>query len=466
MTKRGFVRARVDGEMVRLADKLKLDRHMKHNIEIVMDRVSADEKNRNRLLEAIESAIKLTDGLVLVIGEPANADGKPTEMLLSSRFACADCGVSFEPPSPQLFSFNSPQGMCLTCDGLGMHHTFDPDLLITDPERSIKEGAIVTLGSFKDMGRWRKHIFEGVAKTVGFSLETPWQDLDASAKQAFLFGTGDRHITYAWKSRGKVMYHGGQYEGIIPELVSKYKKTTSPTHRTMYEKYMRVISCPSCAGERLNPQARHVRVADRSIVSLAHLPVDELTTFIKEELPPKLSPLEQQIATQLLKEITTRLGFLVDVGLGYLSLDRTANTLSGGEAQRIRLASQIGSGLVDVLYVLDEPSIGLHPRDNAKLIETLKRLRDQGNTVIVVEHDEETMLAADFVVDFGPGPGVRGGHVVVQGTLDDIKQAADSVTGQFLSGRDEIAIPKSRRPVARLPELAKATSKTRKNAKA
>lgn len=443
MSRRGYVRARVDGAVAKLADRLKLDRQMRHNIEIVVDRLKIDPKIRPRLAEAVDAALGLSDGAVVIASE----ENAFADMLLSSKYSCPPCNLSFEPPSPQLFSFNSPMGMCLDCDGLGIQHTFDPALLVPDPTKSIREGALITVGAFKEIGRWRRHIFEGVADALDFSLDTPWNELSPVVRKGVLDGTGDRHIVFTWRSRGHVHRHGGVWEGIIPQLLSKFKKTTSPMHRAMYEKYMRTMTCPTCANSRLNPQARNVRIAGQTIVELGAMPVDRLADFFDREVPAALSAVDMTIAGEAIKEIRTRLGFLLNVGLQYLSLDRPAPTLSGGEAQRIRLAGQIGSGLVGVLYVLDEPSIGLHPRDNARLLATLQQLRDQGNTVIVVEHDEDTMRAADYIVDFGPGPGVRGGEVVAQGDLDQILAEPKSLTGQFLSGADSIPVP-NRRPVS------------------
>lgn len=441
MTRRGFVRARVDGQVVRLTDQIGLDRQMRHNIEIVVDRITIDSKVRPRLAEAVEQALALSDGAVIACPEEGGE-----ELLLSSKYACLKCNLSFDPLSPQLFSFNSPQGMCPACDGLGRQHTFDPDLVVPDPSLSIRQGAVALIGPFHEMGRWRRHIYEGVAAASGFSLDEPWQELPAAGRSAILYGTGDRHIPFVWRSRGRVHHHGGTWDGIIPQVLAKYRKTNSPMHRAMYEKYMRVLECSECSGARLNPQARHVRVAGKTIIDVEAMPVEQAVAYLDHDVPAALSEVEKVIAGEVVKEIRTRLGFLLNVGLNYLSIDRPATTLSGGEAQRIRLAGQIGSGLVGVLYVLDEPSIGLHPRDNARLLATLARLRDQGNTVIVVEHDEETMRAADYIVDFGPGPGVRGGEVVAAGSLADILAEKRSLTGRYLSGADQIAIPE-RRPV-------------------
>jgi excinuclease ABC subunit A len=442
LLRRGYVRARVDGRILRLSDAVALDRQMRHNIEVVVDRLKIDEDARPRVAEAVDQALALSNGNLIAVPEKEGAG----EVMLSSHYACANCELSFEPPSPQLFSFNSPQGMCKTCDGIGQQYTFDPDLLIPDPTKSIRAGAFVTIGPLNKVGRWRRHLFEGLARTLDFSLDEPWEKLDPKIQSAVLYGTGKRVITYRWRN----MHHGGLWEGVIPPMLSKYKAATSTFHRMAYEKYMRVQKCPDCDGARLNPQARFVEAAGRTIIDMAATPVGDLLRFFENDLLGELSDVEAFIATELVKEIRTRLGFLVEVGLDYLSLDRTAPTLSGGELQRIRLAGQIGSGLVGVMYVLDEPSIGLHPRDNSRLLAALARLRDQGNTVIVVEHDEETIRAADYVVDFGPGPGVRGGEIVGRGTLADLVASPKSLTGKFMSGEERIEIPE-RRPVNKPP---------------
>ncbi len=340
--------------------------------------------------------------------------------------------------------------MCPDCDGLGTRYTFDPDLLIPDPSLSFFAGAIPLVGRLRGMGRWRRHIYEGVAGTLGIDLKIPWRDLPAEHRDLLLHGAGDRHITYEWKQRGGgVWKHGGKWEGIVPQLLSSFKKTAAGPRRLQLEKYMRSVRCPSCRGQRLNPQARAVRVGGKTLVDLCAMPVGELAGWFDPEHGPLergLEPIHRAIAGELLKEIRGRLGFLLNVGLHYLTLERTAPTLSGGESQRIRLAGQIGCGLVGVLYILDEPSIGLHPRDNDRLLRSLERLRDMGNTVIVVEHDEETMRAADYLVDFGPGPGVRGGEVVAAGTYDEVLRDAKSLTGRYLAGTMQIAVPGRRRP--------------------
>jgi excinuclease ABC subunit A len=467
---------------------------MRHNIEVVVDRLVLKGDVRPRLAEAVELALRVGKGnLIVAVDEvspslrpsiPPSADetespsdgetegkGKraarekngESDILFSSAYACTHCGLSFEPPSPQLFSFNSPQGMCPECDGLGVKYSFDPDLLVPFPKASFKEGCFELIGPWHDLGRWRRHIYQGVADTMerkldlksGTLLETPWNKLSDEHRKILLYGTGKEHITFTWRGGAKPMMYGGKFEGIVPDLTSRYKSTKSPTHLRQLEKYMRMVRCPSCKGQRLLPQARAVRVKsastqaggpsegnELSLPDVCALAVCDASAFF--ELLD-LNPTQQTIAAEVLKEIRTRLGFLIDVGLEYLTLDRTAPTLSGGESQRIRLAGQIGSGLVGVLYILDEPSIGLHPRDNDRLLTTLRRLRDMGNTVIVVEHDEETMWAADQIIDFGPGPGVRGGQLVVQGPPGEVIKNENSLTGKFLSGEKQIDIPQVRR---------------------
>jgi excinuclease ABC subunit A len=493
MLKRGFVRARVDGQVVRLTEDLKLDRQIKHHIEIVIDRLKIEPRIRARLAEAVEQALTLGEGNVIVAAEaagdapPAKADRhrdagvEPFRgLLLSAHYACTNCNRSYEPPSPQLFSFNSPQGMCPGCDGLGIKYDFDPELLIPDPSISFAAGALPIVGRLKGMGRWRKHIYEGVAETLGIDLEAPWEKTPEQHRQWLLHGSGDRHIVYAWRHRGGVWKHGGKWEGIVPQLMSSFKKTPGGPRRMQLEKYMRRIRCPDCGGRRLNPQARAVKVGGKTLPDVCALPIGELADWFAAEsaefggrraelqtpfpserrtsnseprtpnhqrrLIESLSPVEMHIAGEVLKEIRARLRFLLNVGLHYLTLERGAPTLSGGESQRIRLAGQIGSGLVGVLYILDEPSIGLHPRDNDRLLASLQQLRDMGNTVLVVEHDEDTMRAADHIVDFGPGPGVRGGEVVAQGTMKDVLASERSLTGQYLSGTKRIDVPSKRRP--------------------
>ena len=475
--KQGFVRARVDGELVSLSADQQLDRQMRHDIEIVVDRLTVKSGSRSRLAEAIELALKIGKGSLIVAQPDAAADGtvsrgrrkktparrrgnRPGDMVMSINYACTDCGLSFEPPSPQLFSFNSPQGMCVECDGLGEYYSFDVSLLIPDSSLTFKQGCVEILGPWKDMGRWRRHIYQGVATTFerqhnlpeGSMLETPWDELNQQIQEAWLWGTGELHITFTWRGGKSPMKYGGTFDGIIPDLMSKYRNSKSRMQLRQLERYMSTIECPDCHGQRLNAQARsvtvrstHSRFSDdptRSLPDVCCLSVEEAIDFFQSL---DLDETRTFVASEVLKEIRGRLGFLNNVGLDYLSLNRSAPTLSGGESQRIRLAGQIGCGLVGVLYILDEPSIGLHPRDNDRLIETLGNLRDLGNTVVVVEHDEDTMRASDHLIDFGPGPGVRGGHVVAQGDVETLEANSQSLTGQFLAGKMQIEVPKTRR---------------------
>jgi len=466
MVRQGYARARIDGEVFALSDAPRLSRNIRHDIEIVVDRLAISESVRSRLAEAVEQALKLGDGTLIVqqveddaapgSGSTTGATGgssarastahasRPRDLLLSSRYACPRCDLSFEAPSPQLLSFNSPVGMCQACDGLGRKFDFDPGLLVPDPSKPFLQPAVEPMRT--KIGRWRRHIYEAVAKHVGFDLGTPWRDLPDRAKHALLYGLGDTHLTFEWRWSGGIWRHGGTFCGVIEDLHSHYKKARSSFVRAYYEKYMRQAQCPECGGSRLNRQATAIRIGGKSIVEVSALTIDEAAGFF-EGL--ELTKTEHTIAEQVLREIRGRLRFLQDVGLSYLTLERAAPTLSGGESQRIRLASQIGSGLVGVLYILDEPSIGLHARDNRRLLDSLLHLRDMGNTVIIVEHDEQTMHAADVIVDFGPGPGIRGGEVVAQGPIEKVKRARRSVTGRYLSGKDKIDIPKKRRPVKR-----------------
>lgn len=465
MIKQGYARARVDGEIIELSSPPSLARHIRHHIEIVVDRLVLTSKVRPRLAEAVEHALKLGGGLLIVqmdtssrdvskiapdiktVRKPRrkkNAKSTTNDLLLSSHYACPKCDLNFEPPSPQLFSFNSPSGMCLACDGMGDTFDFDPDLLVPEPRKHFLNGAIAPMRLRGRVGRWRRHVYQGVAQHVGFDLNVPWAKLTKKAKRILLYGLGDTHITFEWKWSGGVWRHGGTFDGVIVELREKHRKARSNFVRSYYEKFMRKHICQDCNGMRLNDQARAVRVGGLAIHDVLHMSIVDATKFF-EKLT--LSSTEMIIAKDVLKEIRGRLQFLCDVGLDYLTMDRTAPTLSGGESQRIRLASQIGAGLVGVLYILDEPSVGLHARDNQRLLDSLCRLRDMGNTVIVVEHDEQTMRAADEIVDFGPGPGVRGGKVVARGDLNAIKKAKRSITGRYLRGDEKIEVPEQRRPV-------------------
>ncbi len=469
LARQGFVRARVDGEIIELANPPELDRYHRHDIEVVVDRLVVRPGLRPRLAEALELALSSGDGAAIVMVVSAEdapaanrkrkrrAAGRPShDILLSAGYACTTCGLSFEPPTPQMFSFNSPHGMCEHCDGLGARFDFDPELLVPDPSRSFLDPCVAALR--RPPGRWRRHIYEGVARHLGIDLKTRWRDLPQSARDALLYGTGEAHITFEWRGRHGVWMHGGTYEGIVAELQTRHRKTSSAIARRFYEQFMRQATCPRCRGARLNAPALAVRLSSRpgksdregstqlNIDEVCRLPIERALAFFDQL---ELEGVERQIAEEPLKEIRARLRFLDEVGLGYLALDRSAPTLAGGESQRIRLASQIGCGLVGVLYVLDEPSIGLHPRDNRRLLESLRRLRDMGNTVIVVEHDRDTMEAADRIVDFGPGPGVRGGEIVAEGSLRTIAESPNSLTGAYLSGRESIETPAARRPVTR-----------------
>ena len=454
LRRRGYVRARIDGQVVHLDQAPQLSRHSRHDIEVVVDRLTIHEGVRARLAEAVENALELGQGTVIVApaepqppvvpGKPqtGSARGRGSELLLSSKYACSRCGIGFDTPSPQLFSFNSPTGMCLSCDGMGTTQDFDPDLLIPNPSLPFFAPCVAAMRIRP--GRWRRHIYEAVARHVGFDIRLPWNKLPAKARDALLHGTGDEHITFEWRYHGGVWKHGGAFEGVIAELTSKYRQAKVGFVRAFYEKFMRLRTCPECRGARLNAQARAVRIGGRALHEVCAMSAAAARAFFDSL---QLNPTEQIIAAEVLKEVRARLEFLANVGLDYLTLDRTAPTLAGGEAQRIRLAGQIGSGLVGVLYVLDEPSVGLHQRDNQRLLASLQRLRDMGNTVIVVEHDEETMRTADLIVDFGPGPGVHGGQVVAVGTVDQIAASPQSVTGAYLSGTKQIEIPRQRRPV-------------------
>ncbi len=461
LSKAGYVRARVDGQIHSLSDDPRLNRQIKHDIEVVIDRLKATtaETARGRLAEAVEQALRLGDGTLIVAIEDQ------PDLVLSSHHACASCGIGFDPPSPQLFSFNNPQGMCPACDGLGIRHDFDPELLIPDPSLSVWEGAIAPLGPVKNLGKWRKHVFEAVARNfeadpdgprAGTMLKGPWSKLDERWRKVWLQGAGDRTIVCHWRGKGKVWTHPEKWAGVAVDLLDRYKVSGGAPTRAALEPYMRSMTCPECQGARLNARARAVRVGGKALPELSARPIVEAKAFfdaladpaaaVPADLEPTpLDAISRTIAEELLKEIRGRLGFLMDVGLHYLTLDRSAPTLSGGEAQRIRLASQVGAGLVGVLYILDEPSIGLHARDNDRLIAALQRLRDVGNTVVVVEHDEDTMRASDWLVDFGPGPGVKGGRIVAEGSLKALENAEESLTGAYLAGRARIEVPKERK---------------------
>jgi len=432
--KEGFIRARVDGKIVEVEGEMKLEKYKKHNIEVVVDRLVVEKKIAKRLADSLETALKLGSGIVVV-----NVLGKE-ELLFSEHYACVHCGISYEELSPRMFSFNSPFGACPTCSGLGTKMEIDPDLVVPDPKISIAYGAVAPWGN--PIGGWYYHQLKSLADHFQFSLYVPFEKLKSEAKNVLLYGTGHRELKFRWEdSEGKGEYYD-TFEGVIPNLERRYRQTASEAVREWIERFMRVLPCPECNGTRLKKESLSVKVKDLNIAELTELSVKQAKKFFAKL---KLTSREHQIAKQILKEINERLGFMMDVGLDYLTLDRSAASLSGGEAQRIRLATQIGSRLVGVLYILDEPSVGLHQRDNKRLLNTLLGLRDLGNTVLVVEHDRETIMTADHVVDLGPGAGKEGGWVVAKGTPQAIARNKKSLTGKYLSGKLSIPIPKTRR---------------------
>lgn len=440
--KSGYVRVRVDGILYDLSETIALEKNKKHNIEIVVDRLVVREGIQKRLTESIETVTALSGGLLLV-----DLNQGEDELMFSQNFSCPDCGIDLMEIEPRVFSFNNPSGACPTCTGLGMQMKFDEHLIVPNDSLSIIKGAIVAPGynSIATKGSMSRVLFDALAEKYGFSLETPFRELPEDVKKIIFYGTGGEklRITYTnYRGTGSYDY---AFEGILNNLQRRYNET-SETMRGEYEEYMTNIECPDCHGKRLRPEVLAITVGGRNISEITELSVAEIQRFFAGL---KLSGQEEMIAERILKELHARVGFLMDVGLDYLTLSRTAGTLSGGEAQRIRLATQIGSGLVGVVYILDEPSIGLHQRDNDKLLATLKHLRDIGNSLIVVEHDEDTMLAADFVVDIGPGAGRDGGEVVCAGSVAEIMACERSVTGDYLSGRKKIEIPRERRPFNR-----------------
>jgi excinuclease ABC subunit A len=433
----GFVRARVDGEVVDISEKVpRLEKKRKHTIDIVVDRLVAGEELGNRLQDSIETALRLSDGILVVHNLKAKAD-----TLYSEHLACLECGISFPELAPRNFSFNSPHGACPTCTGLGTRLIVEPELIVPNGRLSIAEGAIRPWSRTTARMTWYQRVLEAVAAKHGFSLDVPFSELSDEAKQIIYYGTGDTELRVR-PSRLSTREFRTTFEGVVPHLERRYRETDSDFVRKEIERYMKNRTCPTCEGKRLKPEVLAVTIAGASIYDVTHRSVTDSAIFFRSL---KLSSRDQEIAHQILKEIGERLTFLVDVGLGYLTLDRSANTLSGGEAQRIRLATQIGSALMGVLYILDEPSIGLHQKDNSKLIATLKRLRELGNTVIVVEHDEETIRAADYLVDIGPGAGEHGGQVVAVGTPAEVIANPASVTGQYLRGVKRVPMPTERR---------------------
>jgi excinuclease ABC subunit A len=449
---KGFARARVDGEIRDLSEPIRLAKTYKHDVEIVVDRLvargpEADEKARRRLADSVETAVGIAEGLVLV-----DLVDEGRELQFSTHLACLYDNLSFEEPAPRNFSFNAPYGACPDCTGLGVKQEVDPELVIPDPTLPVTGGAIQPWQGSRGASEYFDRLLVAVAESYGFDPDTPWQRLDDEQRRVLLYGAGQQ-VYVRYKNRyGRTRAYHTSYEGVVPYLNRRYAEAESDSVRERVESYMREVPCPTCKGTRLRPESLAVTVAGRNIAEVAAMSVGEAARFFTEM---QLSDRDAFIAARVLKEINARLGFLLDVGLDYLTVDRASATLAGGEAQRIRLATQIGSGLTGVLYVLDEPSIGLHQRDNHRLIETLVRLRDLGNTLIVVEHDEATIRTADFLVDIGPGAGEHGGQVVAQGTLADLERVEASLTGQYMAGKRSIAVPARRRkPGERWLEIA------------
>ena len=439
--KSGYVRVRIDGNLYQLSEEIKLEKNIKHTIEIVVDRLSVREGIEKRLTDSIETVMALSNGLMtvdVIEGQPIN---------FSQSFACPDCGISVDEVEPRSFSFNNPFGACPECFGLGYKMEFDEDLMIPDKSLSIDEGAITVLGwqSCTDKGSYTRAILEALAREYDFRLDTPFQDYPKEIHDILIYGTKGREVKVHYKGqRGEGVYDVA-FEGLIQNVNRRYRETYSETTKAEYETFMRITPCPACHGMRLKKESLAVTVGDKNIFEATNMSIVKFREFLDQL---KLTPMQHAIGDQILKEIRARVTFLIDVGLDYLALTRATGTLSGGEAQRIRLATQIGSGLVGVAYILDEPSIGLHQRDNDKLLKTLLHLRDLGNSVLVVEHDEDTMLAADCIVDIGPGAGEHGGQVVAVGTAKQIMKCRDSITGAYLSGRIQIPVPKERRKPA------------------
>ncbi len=433
--KEGFLRVRLDGKVYGIDEKFTLEKNKKHTIEVVVDRLIIEGDYQERLTESIELALKIGSGLV-IIHELPNKDH-----LFSEHFACPHCEVSLEELSPRMFSFNSPYGACPHCDGLGSHMEIDPELVVPDKTKSLIQGAVAPLGE-QPRGNWYGSILKSLAKHYDFKFTTPWMKLDAKIREMLLYGTGSKKMKMTYSSQRWTGTYEGGWEGAINNLMRRYKQTKSGHIRDWIEQFMSMRPCPECEGARLRLESRSVLINEKSLGEIASMSIKDALKFFENI---ELNEMDSQIAEQILKEVKSRLGFLVNVGLSYLTLDRSAATLSGGESQRIRLATQIGSQLVGVLYILDEPSIGLHPRDNARLLDTLQTLRDLGNTILVVEHDQETMESADQVVDLGPGAGEHGGEVIYSGTPKQLLKCKHSITGAYLSGKRFISIPEERR---------------------
>ena len=432
----GYVRVRIDGEVMDIGEDIQLEKNKKHTIEVVIDRLVVREGMESRLADSLETALKLGEGVAYV----QIVDGEL--LMFSENFACVDCGISLPEITPRMFSFNNPYGACPVCMGLGSHMEFDEDLVLPDPTLSIGGGVFAPLS--KNLHSYAMCVMKAILENRGYSLETPWQEIDKKTQQVLLYGSGEERFTFRYTNMfGEDKEYFVPFEGVMPLLARRYHETDSDEMRESYENYMTEIPCKACHGARLKPETLAVTVGGKNIDEVTRMTIREADDFFTQLT---LTPREMKIAAQILKEIHARLHFLLDVGLDYLTLSRSAGTLSGGEAQRIRLATQIGSGLQGVLYVLDEPSIGLHQRDNNRLLATLKHLRDLGNTLIVVEHDEDTMYAADHIIDIGPGAGANGGRVVAEGTAEEIKKNPNSITGAYLSRRKFIPVPAKRRP--------------------
>ena len=454
--KSGYVRVQIDGSLYELSEEIKLDKNIKHNIEIVVDRLIVKEGIEKRLTDSIETVLNLAEGRLVV----DTMDGN--QINFSQSFACPDCGISIDEIEPRSFSFNNPFGACPSCFGLGYRMEFDIDLMIPDRSLSISQGAIVVMGwqSCADKGSFTRAILDALAEEYGFDLDTPFEQYPQKIQDILIHGTGGKEVKVHYKGqRGEGVYDVA-FEGIIKNVERRYRETGSDTMKQEYETFMRITPCPSCKGQRLKPEALAVTVGDKNIHEVTTMSISSLQEYL---MNLKLTKTQELIGEQVLKEIKARVGFLVNVGLDYLTLARATGSLSGGEAQRIRLATQIGSGLVGVAYILDEPSIGLHQRDNDKLLATLKHLRDLGNSLIVVEHDEDTMREADCVVDIGPGAGEHGGELVAIGTAEEIMKNPNSITGQYLSGRIQIPVPKVRRKPTGYLTIRKAAENNLKN---
>jgi len=434
---RGFVRVRVDGEFMHVDDDIELERYVKHDIDVVVDRLVVKEGIRTRLTDSVETALKLAGGIIRIYAE--EADQPTREVLQSEHFACVECGISFDELEPRMFSFNNPHGACPTCTGLGTTMEIDPDLVVPDANQSIGEGAVRPWSMRRILDGMYRRTLEIVCEHYKQDVDAAWRDLPESFREMVLYGSGDEEVDFSYSGQRSTYEIRRPFEGVIPNLERRFRETESNAAREMIAQFMSTRPCHDCNGARLRPESRAVRIHGRSIMDVTALSIADALRFFEQI---ELSESQQRIAERILKEVRERLGFLVNVGLNYLTMERHAGSLSGGESQRIRLATQIGSGLVGVLYILDEPSVGLHQRDNRKLIATLERLRDLGNTVIVVEHDEETIRMADHVIDLGPGAGVHGGRVVAQGTPQEIMRKKESLTGQFLSGAFQIPVPK------------------------